>query len=369
MTLVSACLIVKNEERFLPGCLASLVGVADELVIVDTGSTDRTIAIAKEFGASVLHHEWQGDYAQARNVGLAKAKGKFILYVDADEELVAEDREPLREVLVSDRFDAILMRIVSPLYGGNNTSVDVYPRAFRNYPDARFQYRIHEQIWPSIAKYEPRVYDSSLRILHHGYAQNPDILLTKKQRNLDVSLAVLADDPENSFYLYQAGFASLTLGRAADALAFLARALVHTAPGTPRVPVLNAIAQVHSDAKNAALAIPILLESTKLCADQFHGWALLADLQLQSQHHAEAAVALQRCLAVKRSAIASDVTPSRAVLEFKLALALLVTHRPAEAEGYFVTALAQGLPAEHRATAERYLVLAQRMRAAGPRTP
>ncbi len=366
MILVSACLIVKNEERFLPGCLASLAGVADEIVIVDTGSTDRTLVIANEFGASVLHHPWNDDYAEARNVGLAHARGRFILYVDADEEVMAEDRRPLREVLESDRFDAVLMRIVSPLYGTDKTSIDVYPRAFRNYPDARFQYRIHEQIWPSLVKYAPRIYDSALRILHHGYAQTPDVLNKKRQRNLDAALAVLAEDPDNGFYLYQAGFACLTLARGDEALRWLDRALRHTEAGPPRVPVLNAIAQVHADAKRRDLAIPVLLESTSLSPQQFYGWALLGDLYLQSQRHAEAAHALERCLAVSKSTIASDVTPARPVLELKLGLALLVTHHPAEAETHFAMALATGLPSEHRPTAERYLTLAKRMRAAGP---
>lgn len=364
MTLVSACLIVKNEERFLPGCLASLAGIADELVIVDTGSTDRTLAIAAEFGARVFHHAWNQDYAAARNVGLAEARGAFILYVDADEEVHAEDRHALRAAIASNAHDAILMRIVSPLYGGQLTSVDVYPRAFRNYPDARFRHRIHEQIWPSLAPHAPRVYDSPLRILHHGYAQSPDILNQKRHRNLEIALAELRDDPNNGFYLYQAGFACLTLGRPEEALRWLERSLRHTEPGAAQVPALNAIAQAHVDAKNATLAVPVLLESTKLCPLQFHGWGLLADIYLQSQRHADAAEVLARCLSVEKSSVPSDVAPSRPLLELKLGLALLVTHHPTEAEGHFRTALAGALPEEHRPTAERYLALAQRMTAA-----
>jgi tetratricopeptide (TPR) repeat protein len=369
MTLVSACLIVKNEERFLPGCLASLAGVADELVVVDTGSTDRTVAIAEAHGARVLHHPWSGDFAAARNVGLDHAKGRFILYVDADEEVMADDRAALRRALESDAHDAVLMRIVSPLHGSDKTSVDVYPRAFRSYPDVRFQYRIHEQIWPSLSRHAPRVFDSPLRILHHGYAQSPTILDEKRRRNLATALAVLEEEPESGFYLYQAGFACLTLGRRDEAIGWLERALRCTPPGRPRVPILNALAQVHYDARDVERARPLLDESIALASEQFHAYGLLADLHFHLKDHAAAIVPLERCLAVTRSAIPSDVAPARPVLQLKLGLARLVTQRFADAEHALESALAGGLDDDQRATAARYLELARRMRATRPNTP
>lgn len=361
MTLVSACLIVKNEERFLPGCLASLEGVADELVIVDTGSTDRTIEIAHSYGAKVLHHPWSGDFSSARNVGLDHAKGRFILYVDADEEVMADDRGALRRVLESDAYDAILMRIVSPLHGSDKTSIDVYPRAFRSYPDVRFQYRIHEQIWPALSRHQPRVHDSPLRIHHHGYAQGPEILNEKRRRNLSTALSVLEDEPTNGFYLYQAGFACLTLGMREEAVDWLERAVTNTPPGRPRVPILNALAQVHYDARVWERAVPLLEESVSVCAEQFHAWGLLADIHFQRKDHAAAIGPLQKTLAVRTSTIASDVTPSRPLLELKLGLCLLLEKRADEAARTLRSALEGSLPEEHRPTALRYLELATRM--------
>lgn len=369
MTLLSACLIVKNEERFLPGCLAALTGLADEVVVVDTGSTDATIAIAKEFGASVHHFSWSDDFSAARNASLAHATGRFVLYVDADEEVMAEDREPLRRALASDAYDAIFLRIVSPLFGSDKSSVDVYPRAFRRYPDVRFQYRIHEQIWPSLARHAPRVFDSPLRILHHGYTQSPEKLDNKRLRNLETALAVLRDEPENGYYLYHAGFSCLTLGRRAEALRWLELALAHTEAGTPRVPILNAIAQAHHDARDDARALPYLDESTRLCPDQFHGWGLLVDIHLQHGDHDRAVRALRCCLAVEKSALASDVSPARAVLELKLGLSLLLSRHPEEARHYLDAALAGTLAADLRAAGERYRALALRMRASDSNTP
>jgi len=369
MTLVSACLIVKNEERFLPGCLASLEGVADELVVVDTGSTDRTVSIAEAHGARVLHHPWAGDFAAARNVGLDHARGRFILYVDADEEVMADDRAALRKTLESDDHDAILMRVVSPLHGSDKTSVDIYPRAFRSYPDVRFQYRIHEQIWPSLSRHAPRVFDSPLRILHHGYAQSPTILDEKRRRNLATALAVLEEEPDSGFYLYQAGFACLTLGRRTEAIGWLERALQHTPSGRPRVPILNALAQVHYDARDVERALPLVDESVALCAEQFHAFGLLADIHFHRKDHAAAIAPLERCLAVGRSAIPSDVSPARPVLQLKLGLCLLVTRRAEEAARTLEAALTGGLADDQRATATRYLELALRMRATAPNTP
>lgn len=74
--LLSLCMIVKNEESYLPTCLESVRGVSDEIIVVDTGSTDHTPTIAREFGASVYEYQWHDDFAAARNFGLEKARGK-----------------------------------------------------------------------------------------------------------------------------------------------------------------------------------------------------------------------------------------------------------------------------------------------------
>src|SRR3954471_21348325 len=90
LTLLSACLIVRDEERDLPRCLAALASVADEIVVHDTGSTDRTREIAKAAGATVIDGTWTDDFAAARNTALAACTGEWILHVDADEVLEAE---------------------------------------------------------------------------------------------------------------------------------------------------------------------------------------------------------------------------------------------------------------------------------------
>ena len=80
-------MIVRNEERFLPGCLESVRGLVDEIIVVDTGSTDRTAEIARSFGARVFDFEWRDDFSAARNESLRHAGSDWILYLDADERI------------------------------------------------------------------------------------------------------------------------------------------------------------------------------------------------------------------------------------------------------------------------------------------
>src|SRR5437588_10838427 len=92
-------MIVRDEEEYLDACLASLDGVVDELVVVDTGSRDRTVAIAEDHGARLLRHAWAGDFAEARNVALASTTGDSVLPIDPDEGLAPVPRSRVEELL------------------------------------------------------------------------------------------------------------------------------------------------------------------------------------------------------------------------------------------------------------------------------
>ena len=96
---LSLCMIVKNEEANLGLCLESVKGVADEIIIVDTGSTDRTVEIARRYGAKISSYKWDDDFAAARNVSLQSATSNWIMVLDADEALAEEDRGRLRALL------------------------------------------------------------------------------------------------------------------------------------------------------------------------------------------------------------------------------------------------------------------------------
>lgn len=172
--LLSLCMIVKNEEIYLPQCLESVKDVVDELIIVDTGSTDDTPNIAKQYGASVYDYAWQDDFAAARNFGLDKANGVFILFLDADEALSADAQTHLRSFLSNTPAEGIYLIVRS--IGLTNALAPYYDseqvRLFRNRPQYRFENAIHEMIYPSIVAQHGSLLRSNFVIHHYGYLKN-----------------------------------------------------------------------------------------------------------------------------------------------------------------------------------------------------
>lgn len=192
--LISACLIVRDEEADLPRCLAALRGVVDEVVVHDTGSTDRTIEIARRHGATVIEGSWEDDFGAARNVALAACRGEWILHVDADEELLAEP-SALRGALGSQELagaDALLVTVENLDDAG---AVDVRHKSCRIFRRSagRWQGRIHEQVVSTTdAPLRPAVLDG-IAIRHHGYTTAHRSGRGKPARNLDLATTALRE--------------------------------------------------------------------------------------------------------------------------------------------------------------------------------
>ena len=191
---VSLCMIAKNEERFLEACLESAKGLVDEVVLVDTGSTDRTVEIAERFGARVLHAEWRDDFSAARNAALDGASGEWILHLDADEELVAEDVPLLRRLLSDSEASAFVLRILDPVSPQAGQAI----RLWRSAPGVRYRGRVHEA--PDLGDHagEPGfVAHTGARIIHKGY--DPKLVDTeaKRKRNIELLRLDLAERPDD----------------------------------------------------------------------------------------------------------------------------------------------------------------------------
>src|SRR5579875_2454533 len=162
---LSLCMIVKDEEQLLPRCLKAIRPAVDEIIVVDTGSSDATMDIARSFGARVIEHPWTGSFAEPRNVSFDAATGDWIIYLDADEVLVSEDVERLRELTGQtwrEAFHLIETSFVGEL-GDGSAIVNTALRVFRNRPEYRFTGSIHEQIWTTLPSDIPgRVGNSSV---------------------------------------------------------------------------------------------------------------------------------------------------------------------------------------------------------------
>lgn len=193
---ISACLITKDEEENLPSCLASLQGIVDEIVVYDTGSTDRTVELATEAGAVVFDGFWDDDFSRARNAALEHCHGEWIVWVDADETLQA-DPITLRSLLAGTpaEVDAFSVRIDNLTGVGVGSSfVHHASRIFRR---ARCEWtgRLHEQVAQrgTHAPIRQRDMPDSVWIRHTGYLDEAMRSRNKAERNLRVAQAEVDD--------------------------------------------------------------------------------------------------------------------------------------------------------------------------------
>ncbi len=206
---LSLCMIVRNEEETLPRCLKSVLSLVDEIVIVDTGSTDSTLSAAKKFGAKTYEYTWNDSFSNARNYCLDRATGDWILVLDADEILVYDSADQFKLLIDCNKSEAYFIRVVSLLEAsyGIETSEDLMLRLFRNRPEYRFSGAIHEQVYPSVINHAraDSVKKAPLTIYHDGYLSEIIQKKNKTSRNLRVIKKTLGQNPRDPFLLYSLG--------------------------------------------------------------------------------------------------------------------------------------------------------------------
>jgi len=205
---LSVCLIVKNEEKFLQQCLDSVKPIADEIIILDTGSDDRTVEIATSSGARVFHYTWENDFAKARNQCLSYARGSWILVLDADEQLDTQSYEAIREEISRaihrpNEFNVYSVKFINYLNSRNTheSIIHYYTRLFPNLKELRYTGKLHEQLTLSV----PWItihnnYTDEILIHHYGYS--PEVAGSKDKDNRNKALLenALKEDPGNWFH-------------------------------------------------------------------------------------------------------------------------------------------------------------------------
>ncbi len=215
------CMIVKDEEEMLGKCLAAVAPAVDEIVIVDTGSADRTVEIAKSYGAKVVEQPWTGSFSEARNTSFEHATTDWIIYLDADEVLVGDDVERLKALtgrVWREAFYLALTSFTGELGDGGAITNNVL-RVFRNRPHYRFEGRLHEQIAQHLPSYAAgRIEQTSVRVDHFGYLGAVRDAKEKSRRNLELLKAQQAETAPSAFLHFNLGTEYGAIGDNASAL-------------------------------------------------------------------------------------------------------------------------------------------------------
>src|SRR3954452_14274341 len=243
---LSLCMIVKDEEEMLPRCLAAAKPAVDEIIVVDTGSTDRTVEIAESFGARVLHHEWNGSFSDARNVSLEAATGDWVIYLDADEVLVEEDAAALRALtghVWREAFSLVETNYTGDIEDGTAMTHNAL-RMWRNRPEYRSKGGLHEQMAYALPAYlSERIEYTQLRIEHYGYLGVVRDSKDKSRRNLELLQQQVAEGTESAFQSFNLGSEYLALGEIDTAIGHFEKSwhMLESDPGRtvyPYVPTL-----------------------------------------------------------------------------------------------------------------------------------
>ena len=213
---LSIAMIVGNEEHCIADAIGSVAPVADQIVVVDTGSSDGTVTLARSLGAEVYEHEWQDDFSAARNESLRRCLSDWIFVLDADEIIAQKDLDRFRALIETD--ENVAYRFVSRNYGFNTELAGWTPcvpndpyargcpgwhpsiktRLYRRHPEIRFEGRIHELVMKSLDKLGVARVLCDIPIHHYGRAQLPEQLRLKQIYYLELAKKKIQDDPSDA---------------------------------------------------------------------------------------------------------------------------------------------------------------------------
>ncbi|MCO5297210.1 MAG: glycosyltransferase [Fimbriimonadaceae bacterium] len=230
---ISLCMIVKDEERVLGDCLKSARPFFSQIVVVDTGSTDRTMEIALEHGAQLHEFPWTESFSEARNESLRHATGKWIFWMDADDTLPWSSGEALIDTALSAApgvagFIVPVQFVDSGPAAG--TRVD-HVKLFRRFEGAAFEFRIHEQILRSIRNHGGQVERCPAYVLHSGYDTSEAGQAKKRERDWTLLRLDFSENPNHPFVLFNIGMTHHYQAHHAKAVRWLKRCIARCVDG------------------------------------------------------------------------------------------------------------------------------------------
>jgi tetratricopeptide (TPR) repeat protein len=307
---ISLCMIVKNEQDWLAGAVDSVRSIVDEVIIVDTGSTDATRERAKSLGAEVLTHPWGASFADARNVSLAAARHSWVLVLDADERIAARDLPYIKDAIASGTADGFHLTqrnyvFKSQILGwtantGEYAEGAAYNgfvdnpliRLFRNAPELRFHGVVHEIIDPTRLPSHFKFGSLPVVMHHYGKVRGEQAVVAKQHHYLELGLKKVQDDPRNGKAFFDLGIQYQELGQHAEASGAFARA--YEINKRPANLLYRAISEKHL--RNYDSSIQLLRQAIAAGLDTVHVHIELGNIHLALNDYKAAQAEYAKCL-------------------------------------------------------------------------
>ncbi len=225
---LSLCMIVRENQDTIAACLESIYPWVDELVIVDTGSTDETPAICRKYGARMFEFPWCDDFSAARNASLEQVRGEWIFWMDSDDVIHPDQGRRLRQLALGHHADDLLgyvAQVHCPSSEDWQMTIVDHVKLFRNLAGLRFEHRIHEQILPAIRRAGGNVAFTDIFVVHSGSCQTPEVRAKKLERDFRILKLDLASRPDHPFVLFNLGMTCEDAGQYQAAEEYLRRSI------------------------------------------------------------------------------------------------------------------------------------------------
>lgn len=222
---LGAIMIVKDEEERIASILSDIEGIVDEIVVVDTGSQDKTVEIARSYGAKVGFFAWCNDFSAARNKSIELAESDYLFWLDADDRVNTENQRKIPELkkdLRPGKDRGYLLRVINQV-GEASSLIALQLRIFPNRKNIMFEGRIHEQILPSMERSGIKIENMEIIIDHAGYRDNKTIE-DKARRNLEILLDELHEGRLDANHLFRIAMSYYSLNEYEKCLEYMKRA-------------------------------------------------------------------------------------------------------------------------------------------------
>jgi tetratricopeptide (TPR) repeat protein len=318
---LTLCMIAKNEGHRIGKCLESVQGLVDEIVVVDTGSTDNTLEVVAQYGAKTGYFEWCDDFSAARNVSLSLATGDWIMWLDPDDVLPKDCHAKIREVMRQGLGKKKAYYWVLDDRGFEPVRC-LQMRLFPNLPGVKFTMPIHEQVTPSLADIGVTCEVTDIRVEHYGYS-SPEVVKEKQNRYLGIIESWLKKHPDDYIVRSHAAMTYYIQGKLDQAILAYRHILDDGHARKDRNLVIETTAKLYLGRcfmrkKDYETALPHLLEAQKL-DDQYTITLLtLGECYTRMGRHQDALVALDRALQFEDQVTfsATDMTAGKYSIRF-----------------------------------------------------